>query len=64
MDRTVGTQWESRSREWKSRYKRRRGCIGKSVHQPKGVMWSELLVAKPVSLLARKAAIVSYRPVP
>ena len=64
MDRTVGTQKESVSREWKDRSKRRRCMIGKSVIQTKGVMGSEIKVAKHVSWLPRKAAIVSYVPVP
>ena len=64
MDRTVGTQKESVSREWKDRSKRRRCMIGKSVIQTKGVMGSEIKVAKHVSWLPRKAAIVPYVPVP
>ena len=34
---------------------------GKSAIQCKDVMWTELKVGKPVSLLPRKAAIVPYR---
>ena len=56
--RTVGTQKESVSREWKYRSKRRRRYIGKSVYQSKDVMGSEIKVAKYVSRLPRKAAIV------
>ena len=64
MIRNVGTQKESTSREWKNRYKRRSSVAGKSTIQCKDVMWSELIVAKRVSRLPRKAAIVSYEPVP
>ena len=63
-NRTVGTQTESLSREWKNRCKRRRRHIGKSVWQVKDVMRSEILVAKLVSQLSRKAAIVYKVPVP
>ena len=42
MDRTVGTQKENVSREWKDRSKRRRRMIGKSVIQAKGVMGNEI----------------------
>ena len=38
--------------------------VGKSAMQSEDVMRSELIVAKPVSYLSRKAAIVSYVPVP
>ena len=64
MIRNVGTQKESTSREWKDRYKQRSSMAGKSTIQCKAVMWSELKVAKRVSRLPRKAAIVSYEPVP
>ena len=63
-NRTVGTQRESKSREWKDRYKRRRRLIGKTVSQSKDVMWSENIVTKRVSHVPRKAAIVLYVPVP
>ena len=49
MDRTVGTQKESVSWEWKDRSKRRSCEIGKSVSQSKDVMGSEIKVAKYVS---------------
>ncbi len=64
MDRTVGTQKESVSREWKDRPKRNRSEAGKSVSQSEDVMGSEIKVAKYVSWLPRKAAIVPYVPVP
>ena len=48
MDRTVGTQKESVSREWKDRSKRRRRRVGKSALQAKGVTGSEIKVAKQV----------------
>ena len=64
MNRTVGTQTESQSREWKYRYKRGRSTVGKSAVQSEDVMWSELLVVKLVSWLPRKAAIVYHVPVP
>ena len=64
MNRTVGTHVESMSRKWKSRCKRRRRVTGKPVTQAKGVTRSELKVAKHVSHVPRKAAIVSYVPVP
>ena len=63
-DRTVGTHVESISREWKYRYKRKRCQAGKSAWQAKDVMWSEIKVAKYVSHVPRKAAIVLYVPVP
>ena len=64
MDRTVGTQKESASRGWKDRSKRRRRAVGKSAARAKGVKGSEREVAKRVSRLSRKAAIVPYVPVP
>ena len=42
MNRTVGTQKESTSQEWKDWYKRRRRMVGKSAIQAKDVMWSEI----------------------
>ena len=60
----MGTQTESTTREWKDRDKRGRRVIGKSVTQSEDVMWSELLVAKCVSQLPRKAAIAYIVPVP
>ena len=64
MDRTVGTQQESVSREWKDRSKQGSREIGKSVSQGRTVTGSEITVAKRVSWLPRKAAIVPYVPVP
>ena len=64
VNRTVGTQTESQSREWKNRYKRGRSTVGKSAVQSEDVMRSELRVTKLVSWLPRKAAIVYYVPVP
>ena len=55
---------ESISREWKYRYKRKRCQAGKSAWQAKDVMCSEIKVAKYVSHVPRKAAIVLYVPVP
>ena len=63
-NRTVGTHVESVSREWKDRYKRSRRMVGKSAIQSKGVTRSEIKVAKHVSHVPRKAAIVLYVPVP
>ena len=63
-NRTGGTQTESRSREWKDRYKRGRSTVGKSAVQSEDVTRSELRVTKLVSWLPRKAAIVYYVPVP
>ena len=40
-NRTVGTQRESTSREWKALYKRGRSALGKSGAQSEDVMWSE-----------------------
>ncbi len=60
----MGTHVESISREWKYRYKRKRCQAGKSAWQAKDVMWSEIKVAKYVSHVPRKAAIVLYVPVP
>ena len=59
MNRNVGTQKESGTRERKDRDKRRRSRIGKSVRQSKDVMCIEIQVEKSVSRLSRKAAIVS-----
>ena len=59
MNRNVGTQKESGTRERKDRDKRRRCRIGKSVRQAKDVMCIEIQVEKSVSRLSRKAAIVS-----
>ena len=55
---------ESISQEWKDWYKRGRSEIGKSVSQGRTVTGSEIKVAKHVSWLPRKAAIVPYVPVP
>ena len=60
----MGTHVESISREWKYRYKRKRSTAGKSAVQSEDVMWSEIKVAKYVSHVPRKAAIVLYVPVP
>ena len=60
----MGTQKESMSRERKDRYKRGRREAGKTVFQSEYVMYSEIKVAKHVSQLPRKAAIVLYKPVP
>ena len=62
--RNVGTQTESRSREWRNRCKRGRRTAGKSAVQSKDVTRSEIKVAKPVSWLSGKAAIVYIVPVP
>ena len=64
MDRTVGTQKESVSREWKDRSKQGSREIGKSVSQGKTVTGSEIKVAKYMSHVPRKAAIVYVVPVP
>ncbi len=63
-NRTVGTQKESTSREWKDRYKRGRSALGKSGAQSEDVKWTEVLVGKRASWLPRKAAIVYVLPVP
>ena len=39
--RTVGTQAESQSREWKDRYKRGSRAAGQSAAYDEDVMWSE-----------------------
>ena len=62
--RNVGTQTESRSREWRNRCKRGRRTAGKSAVQFEDVTRSEIKVAKPVSWLSGKAAIVYIVPVP
>lgn len=41
-NRTVGTHVESKSREWKDRYKRGRSMAGKSAVQSEDVMWTEI----------------------
>ena len=56
-NRTVGTHGESMSREWRNRYKRGRCMVGKSAIQAEAVMRSEILVAKRVIGVPRKAAI-------
>ena len=63
-NRTVGTQKESASREWRDRCKRGRSVLGKAGTQSEDVMRSESIVAKRVSWLPRKAAIVCRVPVP
>ena len=60
----MGTQRESRTREWKDRGKRGTGMAGKSAIQREDVMRSEIKVAKSVDLVSRKAAIVYIIPVP
>ena len=64
MDRTVGTQKESVSREWKDRSKQGSCETGKSVSQGRTVTGSEIKVAKSGYTLSRKAAIEPYVPVP
>ncbi len=63
-DRTVGTYVEGMGREGKDRCKRSKGRRGKTLLQPKGVKRSEIRVAKHVSHVPRKAAIVHTVPVP
>ena len=63
-DRTVGTHVESMSRESENRCKRRRCMVGKPAIQAESVMRSEEIVAKHVSHVPRKAAIVHTVPVP
>ena len=63
-NRTVGTQTESQSREWKYRCKRGRSMVGKSAIQSEDVMRTEPIVGKLVSWLSRKAAIALHVPVP
>ena len=55
---------ESISQEWKDWCKRRRCAKGKTVAQAKDVKRSENKVAKYVSHVPRKAAIVYIIPVP
>ena len=62
--RTVGTQRESESGEWKDPYKRNTSVVGKSAMQWEDVTWTEIKVGKLVSELPRKAAIVYLSPVP
>ena len=64
INRTVGTQRESSSREWRDRYKRGRRMVGKTAMQAEGVKWTEKRVGKTVSQLSRKAAMDLYAPVP
>ena len=52
------------SREWKNRYKRKLCCIGKTVQRSRVRDVERNKVAKHVDRLPRKAAIVSYKPVP
>ena len=63
-NRTVGTQVESTSRERKNRCKQNRRKVGKTAFIIQVVMRSEIKVAKCVSQLSRKAAIVCIVPVP
>ena len=60
----MGTHVESISQEWKDWCKRRRCAKGKTVAQARDVKRSEIRVAKYVSHVPRKAAIVLYVPVP
>ena len=60
----MGTHVESIAREWKDRGKRRRRAAGKTAVQAGGVTRSENKVAKYVSHVPRKAAIVLCVPVP
>ena len=53
--RTVGTQKDSTTREWKDRGKRGRGMEGKPAIQPEGVKRSEKGVAKCVNPAAKKS---------
>ena len=48
-NRTVGTQRESGTREWKNRGKRGTGMTGKSVIQREDVMRTEIRVGKSMS---------------
>ena len=64
MIRTAGTQKESMSQEWKNWYKRKLCCIGKTVQRSRVRDVERTKVAKHVDRLPRKAAIVSYKPVP
>ena len=49
MNRTVGTQRESQSREWKDRYKQNTSVVGKTAMQWEAVTWTEIKVGKLVS---------------
>ena len=53
--RTVGTQTESLSREWKNRSKRGRSVIGKSVTQSEDVNGSETISSEAGELAVRKS---------
>ena len=64
MVRTVGTQKESMSQEWKDWYKQRGWCAGKSAHENPCCDVERTRVAKHADRLPRKAAIVPYVPVP
>ena len=65
MDRTVGTQEDRESREWKDRSKRK-GMAGRQTHrhEPKRDGERNKSSEAPESILSRKAAIVPYVPVP
>ena len=64
----VSEMWGHRQRagagEWRNRCKRGRRTAGKSAVQFEDVTRSEIKVAKPVSWLSGKAAIVYIVPVP
>ena len=64
MVRTVGTQKESMSQEWKYWYKQRGWCAGKSAHENPCCDVERTRVAKHADRLPRKATIVLYVPVP
>jgi hypothetical protein len=49
-NRTVGTQRESGTREWKDRDKRGTSVEGKTAIQWEDVMWSEIKVTKSMSV--------------
>ena len=53
--RTVGTQTESLSREWKNRSKRGRSVLGKSGTQSEDVMGSETISSEAGELAVRKS---------
>ena len=64
MNRTAGTQKEGMSQEWKDWYKQRGWYTGKSVYKNPCCDVERNKVAKHADRLPRKAAIVSYKPVP
>ena len=65
MNRTVGTQEDNLIREWKNRFKHKGRALGKTgAYKLKCDEERNISSEADESILSRKAAIVSYVPVP